>query len=73
MSAAVSALFDRSIAVIPAAWRKPVGLWLLFFAALAFPLIHDDDADIDAVANAAAMPRESVMTGPSNPVLRSSA
>ena len=54
MSAAVSALFDRSIAVIPAAWRKPVGLWLLFFAALAFPLIHDDDADIDAVANAAA-------------------
>ncbi len=37
---------------MPEAKRRTVALLLLAAAALAFPLIHDSDADIDSVANA---------------------
>lgn len=52
--ASLQGVLEQKFSFVPEAWRKPLGLWLLFFAVLAFPLIHDDDADIDALANAAA-------------------
>src|SRR6478609_5857877 len=44
------ALFDW----IPEARRRQIGMVLLAAAAIAFPLLHDNDADIDSAANAAA-------------------
>src|SRR6202041_2976773 len=52
-SAAVSVL-TRPFARIPELQRKRIGLVLLTAAALAFPLLHDNDADVDSMANAAA-------------------
>ena len=42
---------DR-VRAIPLAQRRRIGLVLLAVLLLAFPLIHDDDADIDSAANA---------------------
>jgi branched-chain amino acid transport system permease protein len=52
-AAAVSVL-TRPFARIPVAWRRQVGMALLIVAALTFPLYHNNDADIDSMANAAA-------------------
>ena len=53
MSAALTAL-GRPFARIPAARRKQIGIGLLLIAALLFPILHDNDADIDSMANAGA-------------------
>jgi hypothetical protein len=53
MSGAVAVL-ARPFARIPLMWRKQIGLALLVAAALLFPILHDNDADIDSMANAAA-------------------
>ena len=52
-SAAVSVL-TRPFARIPEAQRKRICLILLTAAALAFPILHPNDADVDSMANAAA-------------------
>ncbi len=44
----------RPFAWIPAARRKPIAISLLAVALVLFPLVHDNDADIDSAANAAA-------------------
>ena len=51
---AMRGLLDRAVAPIPQSWRQPLGLWLLLFLVLAFPWLNGNDADIDALANAAA-------------------
>src|ERR1700722_13066256 len=48
------AVLTRSIAWIPEPRRRQLGLLLLIAAAVLFPLLHDNDADIDSMANAAA-------------------
>jgi branched-chain amino acid transport system permease protein len=53
MSAALTAL-GRPFARIPAARRRQIGIGLLLIAALLFPILHDNDADIDSMANAGA-------------------
>jgi branched-chain amino acid transport system permease protein len=53
VAAARSALV-RPFARVPAAWRTRIGVTLLLIAALVFPVLHDNDADIDSMANAAA-------------------
>ncbi|HVC63121.1 MAG TPA: branched-chain amino acid ABC transporter ATP-binding protein/permease [Acetobacteraceae bacterium] len=53
MSNALAAL-ARPIAWIPEPRRRQLGLVLLIVAALLFPLLHNNDADIDSMANAAA-------------------
>src|ERR1700722_29105 len=52
-SAAVSVL-ARPFTRIPEAKRRRLGLLLLTAAALAFPFLHDNAADVDSMANAAA-------------------
>jgi branched-chain amino acid transport system permease protein len=52
-SAAVSIL-ARPFARIPEAQRRRIAVGLLTVAALAFPILHDNDADVDSMANAAA-------------------
>jgi len=52
-SATLSVLM-RPFARIAPAYRRRIGLLLLTAAVLAFPLLHDNDADIDAAANALA-------------------
>ena len=52
-SAAVSVL-TRPFARIPEAQRQRICLILLTAAALAFPILHPNDADVDSMANAAA-------------------
>ena len=52
-AAAVSVL-ARPFARIPEVQRRRICLILLTAAALAFPLLHDNDADVDSMANAAA-------------------
>src|ERR1700722_10719700 len=47
---AMSRPFQR----IPEAWRRRLGLGLLIAAAALFPLVHNNDADIDSMANASA-------------------
>ena len=49
----VSAALARPFAVIPEAWRQAVFATLVAVAALAFPLVHSNQADIDSMANAA--------------------
>jgi branched-chain amino acid transport system permease protein len=44
----------RPVAWIPEAHRRQLAVVLLVIAALLFPLLHDNDADIDSMANAAA-------------------
>jgi len=53
MSTTVSAL-ARPFARIPEIHRRRIGLILLTIAALAFPILHPNDADVDSMANAAA-------------------
>jgi len=52
-AAAVSVL-SRPFARIPEMQRRRIGLVLLTAAALAFPILHPNDADVDSMANAAA-------------------
>ncbi|HEX4173163.1 MAG TPA: branched-chain amino acid ABC transporter ATP-binding protein/permease [Acetobacteraceae bacterium] len=52
-SAAVSVL-TRPFARIPEVQRRRIWVALLTVAAMAFPLVHSNDADIDSMANAAA-------------------
>src|SRR5262249_61806068 len=52
-SAAVSVL-PRPFARIPAVQRRRLALILLTVAAMLFPILHDNDADVDSMANAAA-------------------
>ncbi len=44
----------RPFSAIPEARRRQLGLAILIAAAVTFPLWHDNDADIDSMANAAA-------------------
>lgn len=53
MSNALGVL-SRPIAWIPQAHRRQLGLTLLLTAAVLFPVLHNNDADIDSMANAAA-------------------
>jgi branched-chain amino acid transport system permease protein len=53
MSNALATL-TRPFASIPEPRRRQLGLVVLIAAALLFPLLHDNDADIDSMANAAA-------------------
>jgi branched-chain amino acid transport system permease protein len=46
----VAPIADR----VPATYRRRIGLAILIAGALTFPLYHDNDADIDSMANAAA-------------------
>ena len=52
-SAAVSIL-TRPFARIPEMQRRRIWLLLLTAAAILFPILHDNDADVDSMANAAA-------------------
>jgi branched-chain amino acid transport system permease protein len=52
-TAAVSVI-TRPLARIPEATRRRIGLLLLVVAALAFPFVHPNDADVDSMANASA-------------------
>jgi branched-chain amino acid transport system permease protein len=47
-------VLKRPFLMIPEARRRQLGLTVLIAAALLFPLLHDNDADIDSMANAAA-------------------
>ena len=42
------ALLARPVAWIPEVRRRQIGIALLSAGAIAFPLLHDNDADIDA-------------------------
>jgi branched-chain amino acid transport system permease protein len=46
----VKDLFAR----VPELWRQRIGVALLVTAALLFPVVHNNDADIDSMANASA-------------------
>lgn len=50
----VGAALFRSISWIPVARQRQLGILLLLIAAVLFPLLHNNDADIDSMANAAA-------------------
>ncbi len=50
LTAAVSGTFER----VPEVWRRRIGVNLLVAAALLFPIVHNNDADIDSMANASA-------------------
>ena len=52
--ASVQSMIGRPFARVPAAWRPRIGIALLILAAVLFPVLHNDDADIDSMANAAA-------------------
>ena len=52
-TAAVSIL-RRPFARIPVALRRQIALTILIAAAVAFPILHPNDADVDSMANAAA-------------------
>ena len=54
MSTTVAAALARPFAWIPAPRRRQIGILLLIAAAVLFPLVHDNDADIDSMANASA-------------------
>jgi len=54
MSTTVTTALSRSISWIPEARRRQLGLAILIVAALLFPVLHNNDADIDSMANAAA-------------------
>ncbi len=49
-----ASLLSRPFAFIPETWRQPLFIGFILLAALFFPLYHSNDADIDAMANAAA-------------------
>ena len=50
----IAATLARPFAAVPLVRRKQIGLLLLTAFILLFPLIHDNDADIDSMANASA-------------------
>ncbi len=52
MIAAARAAIERPFAGMPPERRKQLGLWILSVVLMLFPLVHDNDADIDAMANA---------------------
>ena len=52
-TAAVSIL-TRPFARIPVALRRQIAVTCVIAAAMAFPIVHPNDADVDAMANAAA-------------------
>ena len=52
-TAAVSVI-TRPFARIPEATRRKIGLLALIIAAIAFPIVHPNDADVDSMANASA-------------------
>ena len=54
MSGAMTSWTQPLLARVPEARRRQIGLTLLVAAALLFPILHDNDADIDSMANAAA-------------------
>ncbi|MBV9247804.1 MAG: hypothetical protein JO227_00960, partial [Acetobacteraceae bacterium] len=54
MSNAVTAALARPFTLVPPRWRQPIGITILVVCALLFPIVHDNDADIDSMANAAA-------------------
>jgi branched-chain amino acid transport system permease protein len=54
MSNAISTALARPFERIPEAWRNRIALNLLIAAAILFPVVHHNDADIDSMANAAA-------------------
>jgi len=49
----VSNFVTTTVERIPEPWRHRIGLTLLIAAALLFPILHNKDADIDSMANAA--------------------
>ena len=51
---AIAATLSRPFTAIPLARRRQIGLVLLTAFILLFPVIHDNDADIDSMANASA-------------------
>ncbi|MDR3530195.1 MAG: branched-chain amino acid ABC transporter ATP-binding protein/permease [Rhodopila sp.] len=52
--AAATSIWAKPFARIPLARRQQILTLLVAAAAIAFPLVHDNDADIDSAANAAA-------------------
>lgn len=54
MTTNVGTALSRSISWIPVARQRQLGILLLVIAAVLFPLLHNNDADIDSMANAAA-------------------
>jgi branched-chain amino acid transport system permease protein len=54
MSNAVSAVLARPFERVPELWRRRIAVNALVFAAILFPIVHNNDADIDSMANAAA-------------------
>jgi branched-chain amino acid transport system permease protein len=46
----LTAAFER----VPEVWRRRIGINLLIAAAILFPIVHNNDADIDSMANASA-------------------
>jgi branched-chain amino acid transport system permease protein len=51
---AIATAFARPFATIPVVRRRQLGLVALTVFILAFPIVHNNDADIDSMANAAA-------------------
>ena len=51
---AIATAFARPFAAIPTVRRRQLGLAALIVFILAFPFVHDNDADIDSMANASA-------------------
>jgi branched-chain amino acid transport system permease protein len=54
MTNAVTTALARPFEHIPEPWRRRLGLTMLIAAAILFPLVHTNDADIDSMANASA-------------------
>ena len=54
MSNAVSAVLARPFERVPELWRRRIAVNFVVFAAILFPIVHNNDADIDSMANAAA-------------------
>jgi branched-chain amino acid transport system permease protein len=54
MSASIPPTLARSVAWLPEARRRQVAVLLVTLAALVFPIVHPNDADVDSMANAAA-------------------
>ncbi|GAC1345579.1 MAG: branched-chain amino acid ABC transporter ATP-binding protein/permease [Acetobacteraceae bacterium] len=52
MVEAAVAFVSRPLQGMSVEWRKRIGLLVLTLVLLAFPLVHDNDADIDSAANA---------------------
>ena len=53
-ASAAASVLTRPFARIPVALRRQIGMAILIILAVGFPLYHNNDADIDSMANAAA-------------------